>query len=185
MLKLLTGIVSLVLLSLATHAQGTVIFNNRTRSGDAPIIYPDRLAPSDVKAQLMLVGEGGSLTPLFPITTFRPAAARYFINPVSPFIVQGVGIGQPATFRVRAWEGDTFENAVSRGLLHGESNDVFVPELGHPLGIPGSIPTPDLAGLQGFTLVPEPSAIALGLIGAIVLSHIRRTPLARGDEQES
>src|SRR5688500_12801304 len=102
MLKLLTGIVSLVLLSLATHAQGTVIFNNRTRSGDAPIIYPDRLAPSDVKAQLMLVGEGGSLTPLFPITTFRefPAAARYFINPVRPFIVQGVGIGQPATFLV-------------------------------------------------------------------------------------
>src|SRR5687768_208376 len=161
MLKLLTGIVSLVLLSLATHAQGTVIFNNRTQAGDAPIIYPDRLAPSDVKAQLMLVGEGGSLTPLFPITTFRdsPPAARYFFNEVNPLFVPGIPILQPATFRVRAWEGESYEAAVSRGLAHGESNDVFVPALGD-INAPGNlIFIPTLNGLQGFTLVPEPSTI--------------------------
>src|SRR5688500_16254526 len=101
MLRLFTGIISLLALSLEAYAQGAVIFNNRTQAGDAPIIYPDRLAPSDVKAQLMLVGEGGSLTPLFPITTFRdsPPASRYFIRGVRIF-VPGIPILQPATFRV-------------------------------------------------------------------------------------
>jgi|SRR5688572_23445934 len=177
MLRLFTGIISLLALSLEAHAQGAVIFNNRTQAGDAPIIYPDRLAPSDVKAQLILVGEGGSLTPLFPITTFRdsPPAARYWIREVNPLFVPGIPILQPATFHVRAWEGESYEDAVSRGLAHGESNDVFVRALGDPNAPGNLIFIPTLVGLQGFTLVPEPSTITLGILAAMILRRSRRT----------
>ncbi|MGZ8940076.1 MAG: PEP-CTERM sorting domain-containing protein [Limisphaerales bacterium] len=61
----------------------------------------------------------------------------------------------------------------------GQSGDVFVPQLG---GItpPGAsvpiVPTPDLAGLQGFVIfIPEPSTIALVILGAAALFHRHRT----------
>lgn len=91
--------------------QGTVIFNNRTPTGDARITRVDGTgAGAGITAQLFLVGSGGSLTPLLPTTTFRttPAAATYFVNEVM-VTIPGVPAGSPATLRMRAWEGPSYE----------------------------------------------------------------------------
>ena len=123
----------------------------------------------------MLVAGGNALAPLFPVTTFRTfsPATTYFVQPIE-LVVPGVPIGSPATFRMRAWEGPSWEQAT----LWGESNDVFVQQLhGHWPQWPNSLPSSELVGLQGFTLlpVPEPSSIALGALGLGVL-FMRRLP---------
>jgi hypothetical protein len=59
----------------------------------------------------------------------------------------------------------------------GESAPVNIAGLGGVNPTTGAIvPTPDLSGLQSFNLrvVPEPSTIALGVLGAAALLYRRR-----------
>jgi len=183
MKKLLVTIVA-VLVSATAFGQGSVIFNNRPSTGDAKVSRPDTTgAGAGVTAQLFLVGSGGTLTALTPTTDFRTssAAASYFVNAISDFQVPGVAVGAPATFRLRAYSsGSSYDTAVTTpGAMWGQSNDVTVPALGGTPASGAPIPTPELAGLQGFTLtlnptVPEPSTIALGVLGAAALFIRRR-----------
>ena len=181
MKKLLVTLAA-VLVSVSSFAQGSLIFNNRTQTGDAPVTRPGGLgAGAGITAQLYLVGAGGVLTPLTPTTTFRTtsAAAAFFVTEVNPFVITGILPGQPATVRMRAWEtaAGSYEASVAPGsaFLRGESNDVLIPQLGGtPAGGGAPIPTPGLNGLQGFALVPEPSTMALGILGAAALLFRRR-----------
>lgn len=172
------GILLLLMAQLSVFAQGRIYFNNRNSVGDTGVSRPDgRGAGAGVTAQLMLVGPGGELTPLFPTTSFRTfsPATEYFIVPVQVDL-PGVPGGSAATFRMRAWEGSSWENAT----LRGESNDVFIPYLaGSDIHWPDPLPEPDLSGLQGFTLapIPEPSTIAFGVLGLVLIS-LRRSHLA-------
>ena len=165
--------------ALSSFAQGTLIFNNRTQSGDAPIAYGNQGfgAFPGAMAQLYLVGAGGVLTPLTPATTFRTSspAAMFFVNEINPFVINGILPGQSATVRLRAWiGGPSYEAAQAGGGIWGQSNDVTIPQLGGtPLG-GAPIPTPSLNGLQGFVVFPEPSTMALGMLGAIALLSSRR-----------
>jgi hypothetical protein len=171
MKKLLVTLTA-VLVSVSAFGQGTVIFNNRIGSVDAPIKRPDGTgAGAGVTAQLYLVGAGGALTALTPTSTFRTtsAAAAFYLNQVT-VTVPGIAAGNPGTFRIRAWEGASYDTAV----LKGESNDVTITQLGGQPSTGAPIPDPALAGLQGFTLVPEPSTMALGLLGAAALLYRRR-----------
>lgn len=128
-----------------------VIFVNRSPGGfDAPVSRLDGAgAGAGVVAQLFLVAEDGTLTGLFPRTTFRTssAIAAYYIHQVI-VTVPGVFPG-PATFRMRAWEGVNWERAV----LRGESNDVTIT-------LRGDMPPPSLEGLKGFVLRPQFALIA-------------------------
>jgi hypothetical protein len=167
-----------VLAGVVTYGQGTVIFNNRTGNVDAPVGNFDGRGWGTLPgamAQLYLVSAGGVLTPLFPTTTFRTtsAAAEFYVNQVT-VTVPGIAPGSPATVRMRAWAGtSSWETAA--GLYRGESNDVTISQLGGiPPGGGAPIPDPILTGLQGFTLVPEPSAVGLGLLGALALTVRRR-----------
>jgi hypothetical protein len=179
MKKLLVTLAA-VLVSVSSFAQGTVIFNNRTQSGDAPVSRPDGTgAGAGITAQLYLVPAGGGTpVPLTPTTTFRStsAAAAYFVTAIDEFAVTGVLPGQPATLRLRAWEtaAGSYEVASAGGGLWGQSNDVTISQLGGtPVG-GAPIPTPSLNGLQGFALIPEPSTMALGILGAAALLFRRR-----------
>ena len=163
-----------MLVTVSTFGQGTVIFNTRIGTVDAKVSRGDGTgAGAGVTAQLYLVGAGGALTALTPTTTFRTtsAAAAFYINQVT-ITVPGVAAGNPATFRMRAWVGASYDTS----FLKGESNDVTVPQLGGtPPGGGAPIPDPFLGGLQGFTCpLPEPSSITLGLLGAAVLLCRRR-----------
>ena len=181
MKKLLVTLAA-VLVSVSSFAQGSLIFNNRTQTGDAPVTRPNGLgAGAGITAQLYLVGAGGALTPLTPTTTFRTtsAAAAFFVTEINPFTITGILPGQTATVRMRAWEtaAGSYEAAVNTAWLSGQSNDVIIPQLGGtPAGGGAPIPTPSLNGLQGFglTSVPEPSTMALGIFGAAALLFRRR-----------
>jgi hypothetical protein len=167
-MKNLLGMLAAGLVSVTAFGQGTLIFNNRTGNVDAPVSrrIDGTGAGAGVTAQLFLVGAGGSLTPLSPTTTFRTtsAAAAYYVNQ-QIVAIPGVPPGGSATVRMRAWAGATWEESINS---RGESNDVLVNGLG---GIPpaGGAPITDpiLTGLQSFAIgVPEPSTMALGLLGA-------------------
>jgi hypothetical protein len=171
MKKLLVTLTA-VLVSASTFGQGTILFNNRTGNIDAPVKRADGTgAGAGVTAQLFLVtGAAGSetYTALSPTTTFRTTspAAAFYVNQVSVG-VPTVAPGQSATVVMRAWEGASYDTAV----IKGQSNPVTLPALGG-----GSPPLPDalLNGLTTFTLVPEPSTMALGLLGAAALLYRRR-----------
>ena len=117
-----------------------------------------------ITAQLFLVGTGGALKPLYPTTTFRNTseAAMYFVNVIDPFVVDGVLPGQSATFRLRVYQGPSYEAAFGSGcFFQMESNDVTV-RLGGTLANGEVIPAPFLNGLQGFSytaVLPPPQYI--------------------------
>ena len=125
-------------------------------------------------AQLYYGQSANSLSPVGRVAEFgtRHRTGYFFGGAVS---IQEGGI--PALFQVRAWEtsaGRTYEEAVAAGGKHGISN-VFpvIP------AIP-TWPPSDLVGLQSFCLVPEPSPVALGLLGMAALwSGGRRRPRRR------
>ena len=179
LMKKIIVVLSLAIVSISTFAQGTIFFNNRTSAGDVPIALPDGSGigsiPGGASAQLFLVGAAGTYTPLLPATTFRTStpAATFFVNPVD-VIVPTIPAGSPATIVMRVWNtsAGSYEAAQSGGGLFGESLPLTIAALGGVNPNTGVIvPTPDLAGLQ---FIPEPSTIALGLLGAVALLYRRR-----------
>ena len=78
----------------------------------------------------------------------------------------GIPAGTAATVILRAWSGD-----YATALIRGESAPLTISALGGVNPVTGAIvPTPDLSGL----VVPEPTALALGLLGAAALLYRRR-----------
>jgi hypothetical protein len=167
-----------VLVSASTFAQGTIKFNNRlTGQVDAPVSYLVSTvgagSVAGAMAQLYLIPATGAPVALTPATTFRTtsAAAMFYVNePTSGISVPGVAAGQTANIQLRAWVGaDSYETALQRG----ESNIIPV-SLGGVPAVGAPIPDAVLTGLQGFIIVPEPSTMALGVLGAAALLFRRR-----------
>jgi hypothetical protein len=96
--------------------------------------------------------------------------------------VPGLPEGSEVAFQLRAWTGAfaTYEDAFAAALgnssiLVGESRVFMVVDLGGP----GGTPTPAIFGvnrLNSFTVqpIPEPSSIALGLLGLGAIALFRR-----------
>jgi hypothetical protein len=177
MKKLLVTLAA-VLVSVSTFAQGTVNFNNRvTGQIDAPVLAPDGVSGAGslgtVNAQLFRV-TGSTYTPVGQATTFRaPTAANpllaAYINGIASMAIDGAAANTSVTLVLRAWQGASYDAA----SVFGQSNPVTVTLGGDIPGAPPAVPA-NLVGLQGFTLVPEPSTIALGILGAAALLYRRR-----------
>jgi hypothetical protein len=172
MKKLLVALAA-VLVTAASYGQGQVNFNNLDALADKSkgIYRPDGTtgAGAGITAQLFLVGAGGVLTALTPPTTFfTDPGAEFLLNPVD-VTVPNVAGGGSATFRVQAWDTQlgSYTAALAANGLRGESGD-FVNKVGG-----GTLP-PENTVFTGFTMVPEPSTIALGVIGAAALLLRRR-----------
>jgi len=170
--------------------QGQVNFQNRVTAGSG--------AQGTVLAKVLNVGgvdnvlgtgftielwagpsgtAAGSLS-LVPGTTstFRTSTsvAGYIVAGITA-TVPGVDAGATGSFQVRAWnnEGGTltsWQQALAAGRAFGSSP---VLNLTFPLG-GGTVQPPNLVGLQGFTLVPEPSSIAFAVMGGLGLLALRR-----------
>ena len=153
-----------------------LVFDNRTRAGDAPVYWPDGSGPGPRATAGLYLVEGQSLT-LLSTSPFRdnPLTSHYIIP--TEVIVPGISAGQPATFRVRVWEttAGSYENAIATGAVRGEfptvngNNEVTI-QLGD-----GRNFVPTLVGLLPFTLVPEPSAISIFVAGSILFSVAKRS----------
>lgn len=144
---------------------------------NAPVTLWDGSGPglsSGWNAQLVHVRSDNVIVPLFPASVFRntsPAASYYVKQPSETVRVPGVSPGDSATLRLRVWNGESYETAT----LRGESSDLTLRLGGTPLRGQGPpIPSALLLGLQGFTIVPEPSTISVALLGAVLLIRKRR-----------
>ncbi|MCL5098327.1 MAG: PEP-CTERM sorting domain-containing protein [Candidatus Omnitrophica bacterium] len=177
-MKKLVLIVACMLASAAAYAQGTVNFSNYAPASgvNAPIYYIDgvtKLAGTAYMAQLYAGIDAGSLAAVGDPLAFRTGAgAGFLVASSAPYTIPGIGGGATATLQVRAWEvatGATWDAAQVRG-----QSDTFQLALGNA----GQPPTPpaDLVGLKSFNLaaIPEPSTIALGILGAGLLLIRRR-----------
>jgi hypothetical protein len=186
MKKLLLTTISLAVAITFAHGQGTVLFQNITPV-NAPVYDEggvtgtsgNRLQGSAFRAQLWAGPVGGQLEAIGATANFLTGSsgAGFFIG--GSRIITTVAPGGTAQIQIRAWRltdggttANTWQEAASRGRGIGQSRTFTI-----ATGGAGEPPAPpvQLLGMQSFALVPEPSTIALGIIGGLgTLMLIRR-----------
>jgi hypothetical protein len=183
MKKLLIALAA-VMITAASYGQGQVVFANKVGTAlDAPVTVlgssPLRGPGPGYTAQLHVqAAGGGALTPLTPTTTFRAAgtgaaavADRYWIN--QDVVTTGIAPGAEGTLVVLAWEtaAGTYDAAKNSTTWGWGASEPFKVTVGG-----GTLPPANLSTLQAFSVqvVPEPSVIALGILGAAALMFRRR-----------
>lgn len=175
--------------SLSALAQGTVFFANRVApnialvsdQGGAP------LSGSGFYAQLFagtVAGGEGALTAVGTPVPFRTGSVAGTWAGVG-LTVPGVAGSQAALLQVRAWANNgqtiaTYDAAVAAGAAAGKSAVFTSLPLGDNTVVPATL-APNIVGnpnalnnMQPFALVPEPSVIALGVLGVAGLLLRRR-----------
>jgi len=191
-MKKLLLVAAFVATALGAMAQGTVNFKNSTALAN-PVFDTDgttKLGDSAYVAQLLW---SATPTGTFAVTTmsdgsasvaapFRTGTGAGFWNLGSdPVRLAGVATGAAASFKVQVWnpaDGATFAAASAKGGAKVGESSVFTVASTGGAGSPPALPS-DLSTLTSFSLkvvpnVPEPSTIALGLIGAGALLLRRR-----------
>lgn len=176
-MKKLLVVTACLLATVLAHGQGQVSIGNRVLTAnpviDAKVSLPDGTgADSSIIAQLWGAPTGQTLVALETGVGFRDGAgAGYF--PTHAATLTGIPGGTVLDVELRAFEASfgSYDAAVSGGGLFGKSallvGNVTAQEA-------PNLPEDALSGMTGFSLVPEPSAIALGLLGAAALLLRRR-----------
>lgn len=173
-----------MLTALPALGQGTLTFLNTAAgtgvTGGSPVTEGGvRVAGAGYWAQLYTAtAQGGAYTAIGVPVNFRTGAAAGFVN-TSQVAVPGAAPGTSVWIQMRAWAGgagSSYESVLAANGVLGMSNEVQVGPLGGvpPVGPP--ITDPGLTGLQPFSIaaVPEPSTIALGVLGLGLLALRRR-----------
>lgn len=160
--------------AITSFAQGTVNFANAGPGLNAPVFQSDGITKlsSAYTAELLAGTSAGSLTSI-ATTSFLSAAPGIFtggtqtINSLTP--------GGPGFFEVRAFATSfgSYANAFASGSGYGSSSIFSLAATGNPTTVPPGTPA-TLIGLTSFTLVPEPSTLALLGLGAVSLLAFRR-----------
>jgi len=191
MKKLLIALAA-VLVTVASYGQGQVNFQNRVGAGGSILNAPVTIAGTqdgpgpDWSVQLLLVGANSSLTPLTPTSTFAKAgtgaaAISSQFWGAKTIDIAGHFAGESLNFVVQSWltslgSYDAAKTAAKGGF---GTSDQFAAVLGGAAADPNTPPsTPgNLLNLKSFQVapqVPEPSIIALGVLGASALLLRRR-----------
>jgi len=172
----------LMVAALGAYAQGSLVAANFAPGVDAPVtnamVSPSVRAGGAGFSAQVYIGPAGTLNASLLTTngvggTPTPfqsgAGAGYFLGGART--IEGQVSGSIVTVQVRAWavaNGASWEAAGPNA--RGESNLIQVTLGG------GTTPPANLLGLQGFAIgvVPEPSSIALGLLGLGAIALFRR-----------
>lgn len=155
----------------SSYGQGTVTFAN-----NASALVTENGAPAPVGYNVALywsaTNPGDDLGALTPIATanIAPVPGRFSGGVVTtPTATPG---GGTAWFQVRAWQNGvpTWNDAANRG-----NSPIWSQVTGNatPTDLPKSI-IPPTGGLTSFAVVPEPSSIALGVLGLGAIALFRR-----------
>lgn len=172
-MKKLIVAVAFGLTAVGALAQGQFNFGNRVTVAniDAKVLTAGG-APLEGTAWLAqaYVGlDAGSLAPVGAALPFRTGAAAGYIS--STVVTTPFAGGTEVMVEMRAWEaakGATYEAAQAGGGLFGKSVPVKL-----TVAVAPNTP-PDMVGLTSFNLIPEPSTMALGVLGAAALLLRRR-----------
>lgn len=180
MKKILIAICMLAMVGPA-FAQGSVNFlNYNTANGVNGRVRLDTLSGAYIGAtylgQIFAGSSAGSLAPIGSPVAFRNNTSGVGTGIISAgeLAIPGIAAGSPAFIQLRAWEaagGATWDAAsVNPAARVGQSATITVTLGG------GTLPPAYLAGLAEFAVVPvpEPSTIALGLLGVAMLAIRRR-----------
>jgi hypothetical protein len=157
-------------------AQGTVNFNNRVPAFglDAPISVGNvQTGPGPTWSAALF--HNGLLIP-GSVTTFRDGTS----NPQFAKYIEGITVTVPGTepgqqdfaVEMRVWQTVFGSYDAAPSLLRGTSGDLIIATLGG-----GTDPTANNnlpSYFTGFLIWPEPSPLALGILGGIVLLLGRR-----------
>jgi len=184
-MKKLLLIAACAAMSVGAFAQGLVNFDTTKGGLAGKILDTDgvtALSGASFLAQLYAGPDANSLAPVGTTMTFFTGAKAGFIDTSAgaTVAIPTVAVGGTASYEVRAWAasgGTTYAAAVGAGAHAGIAAVFTVAGLGGPDAAGGPAHTPaNLTGFKGFTLtaVPEPSTIALGVLGAAALLLRRR-----------
>jgi hypothetical protein len=172
-------LVAALMACVGAMAQGTVNFKNSiTGEFSAPVYNVDgvtKLSGDTFFAQLYAL-QGGSFLPI-------GAPTKFLLNGIASggetTVPAAAIVGGVATLQMRAWQvatagtAGTYDLAVGAGMKAGISASFTVSPTApaSPPGLPA-----DLVNLTSFSItgVPEPTTIALGMIGAAALLLRRR-----------
>jgi MYXO-CTERM domain-containing protein len=185
-MKKLLLLAGLLVAAVGSYAQGTVNFANGGAGVNAPVTY---IAPGGSSAlatsangvyAMLFIGPAGA-TDLTTLTTNGVSGAPALVGGTAGYFfggartITGFTSGQTVTAQVRLWvtpnaSGYSGDPSVRNEGLYATSNPIQVTLGG------GTTGTPNMVGLQAMTIgpVPEPSAIALGLLGLGAVALIRR-----------
>jgi len=178
MKKLLVA-AALGLVAAGAMAQGAFTFGNKNLAAtppiDAKVFDKDGTTALSgtaywTQAYIKLAADpDSSYAPVGTASNFRTGNnAGYIVPQVVTTTLAG---GTSVNIEMRAWEasgGTSYEAAVAAGKLYGKSQPIT-------LSLTAAPATPaDMSGLQSFSLIPEPSTLALGVLGAAALLLRRR-----------
>jgi hypothetical protein len=188
MKKTLTAVAVGLSFTAGVYAQGTVDFRNRNTGATPPLDAPvsdvggAKLGNANFVANIFYSAtQSGSFTAIADAAApFRTGTGAGYWNfgTDSSRAIPGIAGGSSAWIQIRVWDstkGADYATSKAAGSNWGESA-AFQVTLGGA-GSPPSVPAV-LAGLQPFTLnaaIPEPSTIALGMLGAAALLLRRRS----------
>lgn len=171
-------------LSVGAYAQGLVTFDNyKTTLGiDARVTIGEGgpFVGNTYYGQLFAGADAGSLTAVGAPVLFRNAAAGGGSGRIvgAGAVTTPVASGKEAFVQMRAWEvakGNSWQGAWTKTTIGTGMSDVIKIKVDggsdNPTGFPG-----DLLGLKAFAInIPEPSTMALGVLGAAALLLRRRS----------
>jgi len=178
-MKKLMVAAALGLVAVGALAQGQFTFGNKNLIATPPIDAPVKnvdgsfLAGTGFWAQAyvkLAADPESSYQPVGTALNFRTDLNAGYIR--STVVTTTFAANTAVTVQMRAWDatsGASYEAARDSGGKYGKSNDVALQVSGPP-----NTP-PDMTGLTGFTLVPEPSTFALGVLGAAAFFLRRRS----------
>jgi hypothetical protein len=168
MRALILSIMAICLGVTSTRAQGEVAFYTKVSNAGVDAKFFDCLtglpATSPGYVAALEIDDGFGNFSLVPgtVTQFRPGPAAGYVVPIAATI-PGHECGSRVKLRVVAFNGASeadFASATQIGFTYPVSVH---------LSCGSQLPAP-LEGLQGTFCVPEPSAIALALCGAVVFA---------------
>jgi len=188
-MKKLFAVAMLGLAAASSWAQGTVDFRNGGitfgNTTQDRLVYADRVGGTKLVGTNMVAGlwfgsqlagntgvQAGRTFAFRAPTTQTPGTWIIPVGASSIFSLDGVAVLGATTLQVRVWDStkfQTFAQAFAAGEFGASSPFGYtVPDLGS---------TPNkyyMENLQAFALVPEPSTIALGVLGLAGLLALRR-----------
>jgi hypothetical protein len=184
MKKLLLTSALAVIATLSSYGQGSVSFANATATRVFYVTSTGATAAVPVGSQFtaeVVYAPDGTPSAAFAAGATRVGATAAF-GPVAGLFSGGGRTVQSITppggfglFQVRVWDTASGSADVAKLTgMYGESGILRV-DTGDPTTVPPGTPSP-LTGLASFTVtpVPEPSSIALGLLGVGTLLMLRR-----------
>jgi hypothetical protein len=171
-MKKLAIIAAALLVTVASHAQGLINFRNRVGTTiNAPFqLNGANISGANYSVELLIGSTAESLSVV--ATGSIAATGPGYVQPQAGVVVTGIAGGANAFAQIRAWDtttGATYAAASVKG-----ASAVFAVTLGGGGTPPG--PANDLTGLgtNPIALVPEPSTIALAVLGGLALFFRRR-----------